>query len=66
VQQIALEAVDRRDARKVSNATVYGRRFDDGLSRVLLRVTAPDALRGSGVLMLEKAGRNDLFMCLSD
>ena len=66
VQRILLEAVDRRGARKVSNATVYWRRFDDGLSRVLLRVTAPDNLRGAGVLMLEKAGRNDLFMYLPD
>ena len=66
VQRISIEAVDRRGARSVSNATVYWRRFDDGLSRVLLRVTAPDALRGAGVLMLEKPGRNDLFMYLPD
>ena len=66
VQRISLEAVDRRGARSVSNATVYWRRFEDGLSRVLLRVTAPENLRGAGVLMLEKAGRNDLFMYLPD
>lgn len=66
VQRISIEAVDRRGARSVSNATVYWRRFDDGLSRVLLRVTAPENLRGAGVLVLEKAGRNDLFMYLPD
>lgn len=66
VQRISIEAVDRRGARSVSAATVYWRRFEDGLSRVLLRVTAPDNLRGAGVLMLEKAGRNDLFMYLPD
>jgi hypothetical protein len=67
VQTIAFVTKDRIGAESESKATLYWKRFDDGLSKVMVRFTAPPDLRGAGVLLLEKEGRMpDQFMYLPE
>jgi hypothetical protein len=67
VQTVSLQAKDRVGAINTSRAKLYWRKFDDGLSKVMMRFYAPPDLRGTGLLMLEKeAKRNDLFVYLPE
>ncbi len=64
VQTIALHAEDRIGAVTTSRGKLSWKRFDDGRSKVLLRFSRPSELRGAGLLLIEKAERNDMFMYL--
>ncbi len=61
-QSVVFQSRDRAGDEKTSNATIYWKKFPDGYSKVLLRVSAPPRLRGTGLLMLEKEGGNDRFL----
>jgi outer membrane lipoprotein-sorting protein len=67
VQTIAFITKDRIGAESESKAKLYWKRFDGDLSRVMVRFTAPEDLRGAGVLLLEQKGRMpDQFMYLPE
>ena len=66
VQTILLRAKDRIGAINESKATIYWKKFDDGFSRVMLRFSAPPDMRGTGLLLVEKAEQNDMFMYLPE
>jgi hypothetical protein len=66
VQTIAMNARDRIGAVTVSRATMYFKKFDDGLSRVMMRFFKPADMRGAGLLMIEKPNRNDMFLYLPE
>jgi outer membrane lipoprotein-sorting protein len=65
VQTVAFRARDRMGAITEARATIYWRKFEDGLSRVLIRFFAPPDLRGASVLLLERGKDDrDIFMYL--
>lgn len=67
VQQVLLRSRDRVERISESRASIYWKRFDNGLSRVLLRMSDPPAQRGAGVLLIEqKNSRADIFMYLPE
>jgi hypothetical protein len=66
VQQISLASKDRVGAITSSKATLWWKQLGDDKSGVLIRFESPDELRDAGVLMLEKDGRNDMFMYLPE
>ena len=66
VQTISMNAKDRIGAVTTSKATIHWKKFDDGLSRVMMRFFDPPDLRGAGLLMIEKKGRNDMFIYLPE
>ena len=61
-QQVVFQSRDRGGDEKTSNATIYWKKFPDGYSKVLLRVSGPPRLRGTGLLMIEKEEGNDRFL----
>lgn len=65
IQRVRFESQDRVGGGRTIEAKVSWRRFDDG-SRVLVRVHAPNDLQGSGLLLLEKESRTDMFVYLPD
>jgi len=66
VQRLRFESKDRSGGGRTIESKVSWRRFDDGLSRVLIRVHAPHDLQGAGLLLLEKESRADMFVYLPD
>jgi len=67
VQAIALRAKDRVGAVTESKASIYWKKSEDGMSRMLIEFSLPEDLRGASVLMLErKAGERDMFMYLPE
>jgi len=67
IETVSLQAKDRIGAITTSKAKLYWRRFDDGLSKVMMRFFAPPDLRNSALLMLENEKRaNDLFIYLPE
>jgi hypothetical protein len=66
VQTISMNAKDRIGAVTTSKATIRWKRFDDGLSRVMMRFFKPPDLRGAGLLMIENESRNDMFIYLPE
>jgi outer membrane lipoprotein-sorting protein len=62
VQTIAFRSRDRLGAENRTRAKIYGKRFDDGLRRVLMRFYEPADVRGAALLILEKEDRNDMFL----
>ena len=57
---------DRIGAVTQSRATLYWKKFDDERSRVMMRFQLPPDMRGAGLLMIEKADRNDMFIYLPE
>lgn len=47
-------------------AKLFWKRDKEGRSRVLLRVTAPNDLRGTAFLLIEREGNSDMFSYLPD
>jgi len=67
VQTVLFRTRDRADRTSESRARIYWKRFDDGLSQAMLRMSDPPTQRGAGVLMIEKKdARADLFMYLPE
>ena len=65
VQTVVFRAHDRMGAITEAKATLYWRKFEDGLSRVLIRFFSPADLRGASVLLLERGkDERDMFMYL--
>lgn len=65
VQTVSFVTTDRIGAHTESRATIYWQRGDDGLSKAMVRLSAPAELRGAGVLVVEQRGRMpDQFMFL--
>jgi len=59
--------VDRVGGERVSRAKVMGRKFDDGLHRVVLRFDKPPEVRGTALLMIEGAnGPSDFYVWTPD
>ena len=66
VQTVRMQVTNRAGAITESKATIHWKRFDDGLSGVLVRLSEPEDVRGSAFLMLEKKKRNHLFIYLPE
>ena len=67
VQSVTLRSVDEKGAAKESEAKLYWKKFDNGLSRVLIRFSAPLDLRGSALLVIElENDKRDMFMYLPE
>jgi hypothetical protein len=61
-----LRATDRVGYTREIRTRVSRKRFEDGLSKVFLRVDAPNDLKGAGLLLIEKTSRTDMFVYLPD
>ena len=66
-QRIELSTEDRVGEGRTYDVKGEWKKGDDGLSKVLLKVSAPADLRGSAFLMIEREGRDpDLFSYLPE
>ena len=65
-QKVEFQSTDRMGHGRTIRATVSWKRFDDGNSRVMLRVHEPPDLDGAGVLLIEKSDRDDMFIYLPE
>jgi hypothetical protein len=65
-QTIVFKARDRIGAVKESRATIHWKKFPDGFSKALMRVSAPPKLRGTGLLLIEKENSTDRFLYLPE
>lgn len=66
-QMVQFVSVDRAGGRRSSRAKIMGKRFDDGLRRLLLRFTEPPELRRSALLVVETDyGPNQVFLYTSE
>lgn len=66
LQEVEFRSKDRAGGGRTIESRIHWRRFPDGLSKVLVRVLDPADLKGSGVLLIEKAERADMFVYLPD
>ena len=66
VQRMEFRSQDRAGGGRTIHSRVKWRRFEDGFSRILTRVSSPQDLKGSGVLLIEKKKRADMFVYLPD
>lgn len=66
VQEIAFRVNGKAGATTDSRVKIHWQKVEDGLSNVLLRFEAPQDMRGSALLLVEKPERNDMFMYLPE
>ena len=66
IQQVLFRSTDRAGSAREILAKVWWRRFNGGRSRVLLRVLAPEDLRDSSLLMIERKSGSDIFLYLPE
>jgi len=66
VQTFSFRTSDRAGSQREITGKVWWRRFEDGLSRVLLGVREPDDLRGSALLLIERSSASDMFLYLPE
>jgi hypothetical protein len=66
IQSLEFRSQDRSGGGREIHSQMHWRRFEDGLSKVLLRVSSPADLKGSGVLLIEKTKHADMFVYLPD
>jgi len=66
IQILSMNAHDRAGAVTTTRAKVFWREFEDGYSRVLMRLSDPPGMRGAALLMIEKEKGNDTFMYLPE
>jgi hypothetical protein len=64
-QTVTMRALDRTGSARVSKATIYWQKFGKN-SKALIRFSAPEDLRGSALLMIQKGERADMFMYLPE
>jgi Outer membrane lipoprotein-sorting protein len=65
-QEIVLARKQTRGDSLELHATLFWKRGDDDLSRVLVRVDGPPDERGTALLLIEREGRNDMFSYLPE
>lgn len=66
-QELTVRVVDHTGAARESRGELYWKRFDDGLSRVLVRLTYPPHSAGLAVLMIERTDADpDVYMYLPE
>jgi outer membrane lipoprotein-sorting protein len=59
--------VDRVGGERKNEADVIGKKFDDGLSRIVVRFDRPPEMRGTAMLMIESAtGPSDFYVWSPD
>ncbi len=59
--------VDRVGGERTNRANVIGKKFDDGLHRIVLRFDRPAEMRGTAMLMIESAtGPSDFYVYSPD
>lgn len=63
-QIVLFRARDRVGSTKDSRATILWKKFPDGYSKVLMRVSQPPRLRDTGLLLVEKEEKSDRFLYL--
>jgi hypothetical protein len=66
VQTILLKAHDSSGGVRELRATSWWKRSPDGFSRIRMLFSEPADMRGAGVLLIEKADRNDMFVYLPE
>lgn len=66
VQTFHFRTADRAGSERQITGKVWWRRFEDGLSRVLLGVGEPGDLRGSALLLIERSSGSDMFLYLPE
>jgi hypothetical protein len=66
VQTVEFRSVDRVGNGRRIKAKVHWKRFEDGRSKVMLRVSEPADLKDSALLLIEKEDRADMFLFLPD
>jgi hypothetical protein len=66
VQTLTLRSVDRTGEETDSTAIIHWKKFDDGYSRVLMRITDPPLRRGSALLAIQSEDRVEMFMYLPE
>ena len=67
IQHVTLRTVDAKGGTRESKAKIHWAKQEDGLSRALIRFSAPPDLRGSALLVVEKSGgKTDMFMYLPE
>lgn len=67
VQTVVMKAHDRIGSVTQTRAKIYWRRFENDLSKILVRLNDPPEMRGAAILMLEtKGNRSEIFMYLPE
>jgi hypothetical protein len=64
LQTIELVARDRAGGERTLDARLHWKRGKERSARIMIRVDRPSDLRGSSYLLIEKRGRDDMFMYL--
>jgi hypothetical protein len=62
IQEVKLRVEDRGGSTRDLDAKIWWNRLKAKRSRALIRVLAPEDVRGSSVLMIERDGGSDLFL----
>jgi len=66
IQTVGFRVNGKGGAVTESQVKIYWQKDEDQLSKVLLRFDAPADMRDSALLLIEKPGRNDMFMYLPE
>ncbi len=66
IEEIVMRTYDRAGGERNFEATIYWKRGADGLSKLRLRVEAPDDLRGAAYLALEREDNVDMYAYLPE
>lgn len=66
VQTVEFRSLDRVGNERKIKARIYWQRFDDGLTKLRLKVSEPPDLRGTALLLIEKKDGVDMFIYLPD
>jgi len=66
IQEVAFRVNGKAGVTTDSRVKIHWQKGEDGLSNVLLRFEAPEDMRGSALLLVEKPERNDMFMYLPE
>ncbi len=65
-QTIEFHSTDRAGGGRSLTGRVSWRRFEDGFSKVMVRLREPSDLKGAGLLLVEKKSGTDMFVYLPD
>jgi len=66
IQEVTVRVNGKAGMTTDSHIKIHWQMGEDQLSNVLLRFDAPADMRGSALLLIEKPGRNDMFMYLPE